>query len=174
MTSRVMVGPIPRPYNPGDARRVGVCTGAEMNSYGWIAAVGAVGLFAFDAYRIAVHPRRLAWWLPAVGAVGFLLVTIRAVVEGGPTGFWPEHTEHAWGNQVWFDLVLAASVAWLALLPRARAAGMNAWAWLACIILSGSLGLLAMFARLLWLEQAHPCPTANAGATSAGARAAAS
>ena len=57
-----------------------------------------------------------------------------------------------WGNQIWLDLLCAAATAFIVLLPRARAAGMAVWVWLAFLIATGSLGLLAMLARCLWLE----------------------
>ena len=110
---------------------------------------------AFVAYLVvSLNPRlRLSWQVPAVVCVLFLGWSVWAVMAEGPTGFWPIHTANLWGNQVWFDLLLAAGVAWTLIVPRARAAGMNVALWLPVVPLSGSIGLLAMLARLLYLEE---------------------
>lgn len=98
-------------------------------------------------------PARAGGWLvPAAFAVAFLGWSLFTVGMEGPLGFWPNHTANAWGNQVWFDLLLAIGTAWALLLPRARAVGMRPLPWLVLIVASGSIGLLAMVARCLYLE----------------------
>lgn len=117
----------------------------------WIAGIGlVVGLAALTA-RDGALPRE-AWRVPAGLSLLFLLWSLAAVIAEGPLGFWSEHVRDMWGNQIWFDLLLAAGVAWTLLLPRARAAGMQPWVWLALTLCTGSIGLLAALARLLWLE----------------------
>lgn len=96
---------------------------------------------------------RRGWLWAALLSCGFSLWTLHAVLEGGMTGFWPEHQRGAWGNQIWFDLLIAICIGWLLILPRARAVGMRFRPWLIFILCSGGIGLTAMFARLLWLEQ---------------------
>ena len=96
--------------------------------------------------------RRGSWLAPAAFAAAFLGWSLYTVAMEGPLGFWPNHTASAWGNQVWFDLLLAIGTAWALLLPRARAVGMRPLPWLVLIICSGSIGLLAMAARCLLLE----------------------
>lgn len=110
---------------------------------------------ALVAYLVAtLNPRmRLPWQVPAVLSVLFLGWSVWAILAEGPTGFWPIHTANLWGNQVWFDLLLAAGIGWTLMVSRARAAGMNVALWLPVVPLSGSIGLLAMFARLLYLEE---------------------
>ena len=94
----------------------------------------------------------LPWTLPAGLAVAFLAWSVVAASVEGPLGFWPEHTRNLWGNQIWFDLLLAAGTAWVLVLPRARAVGMVPLPWLLLAMGTGSIGLLAMLARLFQLE----------------------
>ncbi len=98
--------------------------------------------------------RRGAWaWLAAASAsVGFFAFSIAAVVTEGPTGFWPEHTQHLWGNQIWFDLLLAMSIAWVFMAREARALQMRTLAWFAFVVATGSVGAMAMLARILYLK----------------------
>jgi hypothetical protein len=84
------------------------------------------------------------------GLVGFTAVTI---AFEGPIGFLPNHTASLWGNQVWYDLVISLCVALLFVAPRARAVGMKVPAYVLATGLLGSIGLLAMVARLFWLEK---------------------
>ncbi len=93
-----------------------------------------------------------AWLVPGTFAALFLAWSVFTVVREGPLGFWPNHTANAWGNQVWFDLLLAIGCALALLLPRARAVGMRPLPWLVLIVCTGSIGLLTMFARCLFLE----------------------
>ena len=97
-----------------------------------------------------------SWLVPAAFAAAFAAAflgwSLYTVAMEGPVGFWRNHTANAWGNQVWFDLLLAIGTAWALLLPRARAVGMRPLPWLVLIVASGSIGLLAMTARCLMLE----------------------
>ena len=92
------------------------------------------------------------WPVPLVLSGAFLAFSLWTVIKEGPTGFWPNHTANLWGNQVWIDLLLAITIGWALILPRARVAHMNTSAWLVAIILSGSIAFLAMLGRLLFLE----------------------
>lgn len=117
----------------------------------WIAAAGMVAAMVLLAGRTAPASPG-AWQMPAGLAALFLLWSLAAVVVEGPLGFWAEHTRNRWGNQIWFDLLLGIGTAWALVLPRARRVGMQPWPWLVLILCSGSIGLLAMVARLLQLE----------------------
>jgi hypothetical protein len=99
----------------------------------------------------AARPRR--WLLPAGLSVVFAAFSVIAVVREGPVGFWVEHTRNLWGNQIWFDLLLAAGVAWALMVRRARGVGMPPLPWLAAVACTGSIGLCAMLARILYLEE---------------------
>lgn len=92
------------------------------------------------------------WVWPAMLACCFAAWTAHAVLAGGPTGFWAEHQRGAWGNQIWFDLLIAIGIGWTLILPRARAVHMRPCPWLIVIVCTGCIGLSAMLARLLWLE----------------------
>ena len=92
------------------------------------------------------------WLLPACVASGFLLWTLAAVIHEGPTGFWSLHTRGLWGNQIWFGLLFAVSVALAFMVPRARSLGMRTAPWALFVLATGSIGLLAMCARIIQLE----------------------
>ena len=94
-----------------------------------------------------------AWVVPALISALFLVFSMVAGAREGALGFWPEHSARGlWGNQIWFDLLLAASAVWALALPRLRAQGMNVWLWLALVAATGSIAMMAMLARLWWLE----------------------
>lgn len=127
-----------------------------MSLYTWIATLAAVG---FVGGNLAVaRGGRLpsAWLLPAAGSVAFFGLSLAAVVNEGPVGFWTEHTESLWGNQIWLDLLLSASVGWALMAPEARARGMRLAPWLFVVAGTGSIGFLAMLARLLYLRERAP------------------
>jgi hypothetical protein len=92
------------------------------------------------------------WRMTAALSAAFLAFSIVTVVQEGPTGFWDVHTISLWGNQVWFDLLLSVAIGWTLLLPRLRSQGMRALPWLALIVATASIGLLACLSRIQWLE----------------------
>jgi hypothetical protein len=125
--------------------------------YHIVPAAGVVILVASLCYLTAQRrPIRAGWAMAALLAAAFGLWSFHAVVSGGALGFWPEHVRNAWSNQIWLDLLCAAGTAFTVILPRARATGMWVWGWLALILATGSLGLLAMYGRCLWLEGRGP------------------
>jgi hypothetical protein len=103
----------------------------------------------------AAQERPGNWLLPAGAAAAFVLWTLIAIVHEGATGFWIEHTRNLWANQIWFDLLFAAALALTFMLPRARALGMRTLPWTVLVLATGSIGLLAMAARILFLEAAR-------------------
>lgn len=117
------------------------------------AAVAGAALFLLLATADSGGARRHGWLLPAGLSAAFLAWTLWAVAKEGPLGFWPVHTKSLWGNQVWFDLLLAVSIGWCLVLPRIRAAGMNVWGWLLPVLATGCIGFLAMIARLMYLSE---------------------
>lgn len=93
-----------------------------------------------------------AWLAPAVLGAAFLAWSLAAVIVEGPTGFWTEHTRNLWGNQIWFDLLLAAGTALAFLVPEARRLGMRPLPWVIAVACTGCIGLMAMLARMLFLK----------------------
>ncbi|HRK17623.1 MAG TPA: hypothetical protein PK970_01590 [Hyphomicrobiaceae bacterium] len=118
----------------------------------WVAGIAVALLLAFLTSRDGKLGAG-AWRIPAALSVAFLLWSLYAAFYEGVTGFWPEHTRNLWGNQIWFDLLLAATIGWWLILPRARAVGMQTWGWLVAVLATGSIGFLAMLARVLFLEE---------------------
>jgi hypothetical protein len=114
-----------------------------------IAGLALAG-YLFASTRSARTP---GWIVPAVLSALFLAFSALAIGQEGPTGFWPVHTANLWGNQVWFDLLLAVAIGWTLILPRARSAGMALLPWAVLILVTGCIGFLAMLARLFWLER---------------------
>ncbi len=92
------------------------------------------------------------WIIPAILFISFLIFSLYVVATEGLLGFWPNHTQNGWGNQVWFDLLLAIGIAWVFILPRAKVQNMRLPLWLIFICCSGCIGVLAMISRLFWLE----------------------
>jgi hypothetical protein len=93
------------------------------------------------------------WKVPAILSLLFLLFSLYPVWMQGPMGFLDEHTRTLWSSQIWFDLLLGVSVAWWWMAPHARALGMRLPLWMALVIATGNIGLLAMLARLWWLQE---------------------
>ena len=103
----------------------------------------------------AARPRSLgpqAWIAAATLCAAFTGWSLYAIAIGGPFGFWVEHTRNAWGVQIWFDLLLAATCALVFMVPEARRLGMRPLPWVAFALCSGAIGLLAMLARILYLR----------------------
>lgn len=91
------------------------------------------------------------WRYPAALSAVFTLWTFWCLTDG-LLPVWQNHSQNLWGNQVWFDLLFAVAMIWVLLLPRARALGMNIPFWF-LMLFTASIGLLAMFARMLYLEE---------------------
>lgn len=118
-----------------------------------LAAVGGAVMFVLIATAWGGDTLPHGWLLPAGLSAAFFAWSLWAVAKEGPLGFWAVHTTSLWGNQVWFDLLLAVSIGWWLALPRLRAAGMNAWGWLLPIVTTGCIGFFAMIARLMYLSE---------------------
>lgn len=120
-----------------------------------LAAGGFCALFTtYVAFTHNAPNHKRTWLFPALLSVTFVGFSACAAATQGPFGFWTEHSARGlWGNQIWFDLLLMASIAWVLVVPRARKMGMSLPMWLVFVIGSGSIGFLVMMARLLYLEQ---------------------
>jgi hypothetical protein len=121
-------------------------------SYSLNAALAAAVLVA-SLVVTALRPNRsVPWWVPAGFSLAFLSFSVPVMVQEGPLGFWPNHTTNGWGNQVWFDLLLALGAGFAGYAARARNQGMLLWLWALTIVATGSIGYFATIARLLYLE----------------------
>jgi hypothetical protein len=113
----------------------------------------AAALFIVSTVSLSrQHPHHGSWRLPAIGSLLFFLFSLYATLQEG-LGFWAEHTRNLWGNQIWFDLLLAAGIAWSFIVPAAREMQMRLLPWLALVVGTGCIGLLAMVARLIYLQE---------------------
>lgn len=124
-------------------------------------AIGAIGLTLLLLSGLPQRGLAPPWWVLAAMATMFLAFSVGVVVAEGPFGVVAEHTRTFWSTQIWFDLLLAACTGWFAWLPRARAVGMRLPLWAILIVATGSIGLLAMSARIVFLEQRAERATAT-------------
>jgi hypothetical protein len=121
--------------------------------------IPVIAILGFIAMGVFVSTPRLkamtqgSWIAPAALGGLFLTWTLYAVSREGLLGFWPQHVRDAWGNQIWLDLLLSLGVAFCLLAPRARAVGMRLPLWFALVVCTGSIGLLWMLARFMFLSE---------------------
>ena len=116
-----------------------------------VAAACMAGVVLTRALAPSTRPAA-PWVLPAGLCLLFLAWSLAAVATEGPFGFWVEHTQHLWGVQIWMDLLIGIGVALIFVIPEARKAGMTPLPWVVLTLCTGSIGLLAMVARLFWLR----------------------
>lgn len=96
--------------------------------------------------------------LAATLSAGFAAFTAITIARDGVMPVIVNHTANLWGVQVWWDLLLSVGIAFFLIAPRARAQGMNLPGWMLFVLATASIGLLAMAARLFWLERANASP----------------
>lgn len=85
---------------------------------------------------------------------GFAAYTAATIYAEGLLPILANQTSNLWGVQVWWDLLIAITIGLFLIAPRARAQGMNLPLWTVFVVATASIGLLAMVARLFWLERA--------------------
>lgn len=117
-----------------------------LAAIGLLSAMLALAYIAFS--RGAVGSAILAATLCGLFS-GYSLVTI---LREGIMPVWINHTSNMWGVQVWWDLLFAVGIAAFFIVPRARTQGMAVVPWILLVAATASIGLLAMAARLFWLE----------------------
>jgi len=93
--------------------------------------------------------------LAAMLSAGFAAFTAVQIWTDGIVMFWTNHSANLTGVQVWWDLVMCVMIALFFVAPRAQKVGMNVPLWALFAGFTASIGLLAMIARLFWLEQAQ-------------------
>ena len=92
------------------------------------------------------------WLIPVLVVVPFAVWTGFVVAEEGLLGFFPIIMGSDWGLQIWFDRLMIVTAAFFLLQNRARAVGMKSEIWVLVVIFTGSIGLLLMLARTIYLE----------------------
>lgn len=117
-----------------------------------LAYLGCIGLIlAIALGRKGSNTPR--WILLACLGALFLVFSLITVAQDGLLQFWLNHTSNLSGNQVWFDLLIAVTMAFYLIAPRARAVGMNLLLWGIAVVLTACVALLPMLARVMWLEK---------------------
>ena len=91
------------------------------------------------------------WLLPAFLALAFFLFTLwTIVVTGQPLGFVAEHSHSIWGAQVGIDLFNALMVGIYFANTLSRQHNFRAWPYVILTLCTGSPGVLALAARVLY------------------------
>ena len=124
-----------------------------MSTLEYLAAIGLVAAMAALLY-IATNRQEIGNPAFAASLGGlFLGYTAVTILKEGVLPVWINHTTNMWGVQVWWDLLFAVGIAAFFIVPRARAQNMAILPWLLFVAATASIGLLAMVARLFWLEK---------------------
>lgn len=123
-------------------------TAYEILFFAGIAIVGPLILYL----ALSAKYRESAT-LAAVLSAGFAAFTAVTIWAEGVLPVYLNHSSNLWGVQVWYDLLISVAIALLFVVPRARKVHMNCTAWVLLVGATASIGLLAMVARLFWLEQ---------------------
>ena len=123
-----------------DAQSVGI--------FGFVIAVAAMALIHGTKERVSWP----AWLVPLVIVIPFAGWTGYAIYAEGLVSFFPMLMESKWGLQVWYDRLMSLTAAYYLLQNRARAAGMKSDVWVLAIMATGSIALLLMLARTVYLE----------------------
>lgn len=121
-----------------------------------VAALAGLVVAALAMLLVTQTKERVSWpgWLlPAAFAAIAAAWAVTAVVVQGADALWPLVTGSHWGMQVWYDRLCSLAAAFFLLQNRARAVGMKSEAWVLLVIFTGSIGLLSMLARTLYLER---------------------
>ena len=104
------------------------------------------------AYILIVRPAKGSPLIAASLAGLFAGYTAIQITQEGVVEFFTNHSQDMTGIQVWWDLVNCVIIAFFFILPRAQKQNMNILAWALFVFCTASIGLLAMCARLFWLE----------------------
>jgi hypothetical protein len=128
---------------------------------GFLAALIAIGSIVLRDRKIGSAA------LAAAICAGFAAYTAGTIYAEGVMQVLTNQIANMWGVQVWWDLLIAVTLALFLIAPRARAVGMNLHLWFVLVVATASIGLLAMAARLFWLERA----VAGAASTAAAPQA---
>ena len=124
-----------------------------MSAFEFLAAGGIVAAI-IAVIHIATTKAQVGSPLIAAALAGFFgAYSAVTIFKEGVLPVWINHTTNMWGVQVWWDLLFAVGIAAFFIVPRARAQNMAVVPWLLFVAATASIGLLAMVARLFWLEK---------------------
>ncbi len=112
-------------------------------------------------YILIAKPQKGNALLAALLCAVFGGYTAVQIAQEGVVMFFTNHSSNLTGIQVWWDLVMCVVIALFFIAPRARAQGMNLLPWALLVGCTASIGLLAMCARLFWLENQHEGASTN-------------
>lgn len=126
-----------------------------LTAYQILAIAGAVIIVPLVIYLATAKKYSENALLAAALSAGFAAFTAVTIWAEGIMPVITNHTTNLWGVQVWYDLLIAVSIALFFVVPRARKAGMSIPLWVLFVGSTASIGLLAMVGRLFWLEQAQ-------------------
>ena len=126
-----------------------------MSAYEILAAAGVAAIAVLVLYLAITKKLPESAALAAALSAGFAAFTAVTIWAEGFLPLIANQSTNLWGIQVWYDLLICATVALLFVIPRARKVGMMVPLWVLFVGASASIGLLAMVARLFWLEQAQ-------------------
>lgn len=130
-----------------------------MTTYELLFFAGLAAVVPFIVLLITGRTGTGQWQVAALCSALFMAYSLIPILREGPLGFVANHTSSQWGVQVFWDLLLALCMGLFLAAPRARAVGMNLTLWVVPVLLLGSIGLLAVLARLFWLEQQRAAST---------------
>ncbi len=117
-----------------------------------VMAFGAAGP---HGERERMVPMKHLWLVPACAAAAFFAFSVWTIVTTGePLGFIAEHTHSAWGAQIGIDLANAAIAGLVLGAPLARQHGFRLWPYVVLTFATGSPGVLALAARVLYARSA--------------------
>lgn len=123
-----------------------------MSAFEILAVAGALAALAVLIYIAVTDVKIGNAALAALLSAAFAGYTAVTIATEGVMPVWLNHTQNLWGVQVWWDLLLSVGIALFFIAPRARAQGMAIMPWVIFVGTTASIGLLAMVARLFWLE----------------------
>lgn len=130
-----------------------------MNTFELLFTSGVIGVVGFMIMVASGRTGMGKWQMAALLSAAFMAYSLIPILREGPIGFVANHTVSHWGVQVFWDLVLALSITLFLAAPRARLVGMNLTLWVVPVLLLGSVGALALLARLFWLEEHRQAKT---------------
>lgn len=104
------------------------------------------------AYILIAQPRDGSPLVAGLLSGLFAGYTAVQIAQEGVVEFFTNHSQDLTGIQVWWDLVMCVVIALFFVVPRAKKQNMNIVPWALLVASTASIGLLAMCARLFWLE----------------------